>query len=933
MILKASQRGGGMALARHLLNDIDNDHVEVHELRGFVADDLAGALKEAYAVSLGTKCRQFLFSLSLNPPPRAKVSVKAFEAAITDIEKRLGLKGQPRAIVFHEKDGRRHAHCVWSRIDAARMRAINLSHFELKLMDKARELYREHGWRMPAGHQEKAKRDPLTYGRAEGQQAKRAKADPKALKALFLRCWQRSDSRAALAVALLEHGFVLARGDRRGFVAVDRQGELYALSRWLGIKAKEVRARLGDGHDLPTVEAAKALLASLPADKLREAAQADLDRQQAAHERRRRELAARQRLERHNLHEAQRQRAARHAKALRSRLPKGWRAAWAKASGQYRRLLKDNAARTQRLRERDRAEQQHLVQRQLEERRALHPALKQLHLHREIGNDARRRETGRTLAGLGTAKILPQVDPRQPLLSADGDEPLTAAALGLKPARILDVLTRHDETFARADIERALARYFDGPRELRAVLDEVLRSDELVRIADGKGERFTTATLRNAKTSLERQTSMLAEDAKHFVGKRVVDAAILERSRIMQASAGASLSAEQEATIRHVTGAERLSVVVGFAGAGKSTLLAAARSAWEREGYQVIGAALSGKAAAGLEDSSGITSRTLAAWEHRWDHGMTSLSPKDVLVIDEAGMIGTPQLAKLVDHVRRVGAKLVLVGDPEQLQPIAAGTPFRELTQRLASATLMEIRRQREDWQRQASLHLARQEIEEALRLYEARGCVKTTASRSAAIAALVEDYMQDCELHGAEASRLALGHRRQDVHLINQTIRGARRSAGEFADERLFRTVHGPRAFAAGDRILLTRNDRSLGLHNGMLGTVESVQPGKLAIRIAGEAGETAKCVTIDAGSYASFDHGYATTIHKAQGATVDRTFLLASGRMDGHMTYVGLTRHRQEARLYGSRRDIPRLMGDAPSFERHDRRQERQPQPPRYR
>ncbi len=261
MILKASQRGGGMALARHLLNDIDNDHVELHELRGFVARDLAGALKEAYAISLGTKCRQFLFSLSLNPPPQAKVSVKTFEAAINDIENRLGLNGQPRAIVFHEKEGRRHAHCVWSRIDAKRMRAINLSHFELKLMDKARELYREHGWRMPAGHQEKAKRDPLTYGRAEGQQAKRAKADPKALKALFLRCWQRSDSPAAFTVALLEHGFVLARGDRRSFVAIDRQGEIYALSRWLGVKAKDVRARLGDGHDLPTVEAAKAPLA------------------------------------------------------------------------------------------------------------------------------------------------------------------------------------------------------------------------------------------------------------------------------------------------------------------------------------------------------------------------------------------------------------------------------------------------------------------------------------------------------------------------------------------------------------------------------------------------------------------------------------------------------------------------------------------------
>lgn len=458
MILKASQRGGGMALARHLLNEADNDHVELHELRGFVAVDLSGAFKEAHAISLGTRCRQFLFSLSLNPPPRAEVPVDVFEAAIADIEARLGLRGQPRAIVFHEKEGRRHAHCVWSRIDATRMRAINLPHFQLKLMDKARELYLEHGWTMPRGLQTEAGRDPLSYGRAESQQAKRAKADPKALKALFRRCWERSDSRAALAGALLEHGFVLAQGDRRGFVAVDRLGKVYALSRWLDIKAKEVRARLGDGRDLPTVEAAKALLASLPADRLSETAQADLDRQQAAYEHQRRELAARQRLERHHLREAQRQRADRHARALRDRLPTGWRAAWAKASGHYNRLLRDNAARTRRLEERDRAARQDLVLRQLEERRALSPALQQLRLHREIHNDAKRRATGRTLAGLGTGTILPRIDPRQPLVLADTDEKLTAAALVLRPARILDVVSRHDETFSRADIERALAR-------------------------------------------------------------------------------------------------------------------------------------------------------------------------------------------------------------------------------------------------------------------------------------------------------------------------------------------------------------------------------------------------------------------------------------------------------------------------------------------
>ncbi len=280
------------------------------------------------------------------------------------------------------------------------MRAINLPHFEMKLMDKAHELFREHGWRMPPGLQKKAERDPLSYARAEGQQAKRAKADPKALKGRSCAAGSGQHSRPALAVALLEHGFVLAQGDRRGFVAVDSHGEVYALSRWLGLKAKEVRARLGDGRDLPTVETANNLLASVPTDRLAEAAQADLDKQRAAYERRRTELVARQRLERRNLRETQRERADRQAKALRDRLPTGWRAAWAKASGRYDRLLRDNAVQAQRLLESDRAERQQLVLRQLEERRVLRPALQQLGLHREINNDAQRRATGRKLARL-----------------------------------------------------------------------------------------------------------------------------------------------------------------------------------------------------------------------------------------------------------------------------------------------------------------------------------------------------------------------------------------------------------------------------------------------------------------------------------------------------------------------------------------------------
>ena len=174
MILKAKERGGGQQLARYLLAVRDNDHVELHEVRGFASEDLRGAFSEADAIAAGTRCEKHLFSMSLNPPEGAQASIEAFEQAIDEVERKLGLENQPRAIVFHEKDGRRHAHAVWSRIDAERMRAINLPHHKIKLRDVSRKLYMEHGWDMPRALQDRSLRDPLAFTRAEWQQAARA---------------------------------------------------------------------------------------------------------------------------------------------------------------------------------------------------------------------------------------------------------------------------------------------------------------------------------------------------------------------------------------------------------------------------------------------------------------------------------------------------------------------------------------------------------------------------------------------------------------------------------------------------------------------------------------------------------------------------------------------------------------------------------------
>lgn len=396
MILKASQRAGGLQLAHHLMNVRDNDHVEMHDLRGFIGETLDAAFNEAYAISRGTKCKQFLFSLSLSPPETEIVPVDVFEKAIEKIETKIGLTGQPRAIVFHEKEGRRHAHCVWSRIDTDTMTAINLPYFKRKLCDISRELYLEHNWQMPRGLMNAAERDSLNFTLAEWQQAKRIKQDPRVIKQIFQSCWNRSDSLSAFAAALKERGFFLAKGDKRGHVAVDWRGEVYAISRWVGVKAKEIAARFGDPVALANVEETKALISERFAGKLREyiaGEEARHEKVNAALIQKRTLLVDRHREARRRLTENQKQRTDKETKERAARLPTGFKALWFRVTGKYRKIRDESEREFAICARRDQSEFEVLVATQMRERRTLqheirlarhHHAVTLKKLHRDI---------------------------------------------------------------------------------------------------------------------------------------------------------------------------------------------------------------------------------------------------------------------------------------------------------------------------------------------------------------------------------------------------------------------------------------------------------------------------------------------------------------------------------------------------------------------
>ena len=363
---------------------------------------------------------------------------------------------------------------------------------------------------------------------------------------------------------------------------------------------------------------------------------------------------------------------------------------------------------------------------------------------------------------------------------------------------------------------------------------------------------------------------------------------------------GLVLSGEQADALAHVTDGRDLGIVVGHAGTGKSAMLGVAREAWEAAGYEVRGVALSGIAAENLESGSGIASRTIASMEHGWEQGRDLLTPRDVLVIDEAGMVGTRQLERVLSHAAEAGAKVVLVGDIKQLQSIEAGAAFRSIHERHGGAEIGEVRRQREDWQRDATRGLATGRTGEAIHSYDAHGMVHVAQTREQARDDLIDRWDRDRQA-APDRSRIILTHTNDEVRALNEAARERMRTAGDLGEDVRLTVERGARSFASGDRVMFLQNERGLGVKNGTLGTIEQVTTQSMSVRT-----DDGRNISFDLKDYNKIDHGYAATIHKAQGMTVDRAHVLATPGMDAHGSYVALSRHRDGVDLHYGRDDF---------------------------
>ncbi len=402
------------------------------------------------------------------------------------------------------------------------------------------------------------------------------------------------------------------------------------------------------------------------------------------------------------------------------------------------------------------------------------------------------------------------------------------------------------------------------------------------------GGRYTTVEMLRIEREMLDSARAMQSDKTH-----AIDPAALDRYTDTR-----GLSAEQTRALVHITAESgQIAAVQGWAGTGKSYLLDTAREAWEAAGYDVRGAALSGKAAEGLEQSAGIKSETI----HSLLSDREPLTRSTVLVVDEAGMVGTRQLSALIDRCEAAGAKLVLVGDSQQLQPIEAGAAFRGVAHVVGSVELSDVRRQQVAADRDAARAIREGRAGDAIKSYQDRGRLDVSATMREAGQQAAAGWVRDTV---AGKDSIVLAATRAEVRAINEAARQLARDAGLVRGQDVqVTTSKGARDVAVGDRVVFLRNDPKMGVKNGTLATVTAVDTSRLVVSVREPSG--AREISIP-GSYTHIDHGYALTVHKSQGVTVDRAHLVAGDQTGREWTYVGATRAREETRIYTSSEHI---------------------------
>lgn len=523
------------------------------------------------------------------------------------------------------------------------------------------------------------------------------------------------------------------------------------------------------------------------------------------------------------------------------------------------------------------------------------------------------------------------------------------------PRRVVDDILERHAVLRAEDVATRLTGVTNDPQTFLRLFEEAMSHDGLIALAedapDGRGRVYSTLDHVRSELQLSDLAARLAlaEPARSADGTPL---RALDPDRLVPIARDdrptrkvPDLSEDQRAAYAHIFGPSRLSVITGIAGSGKSTLLTSVNIAAEAQGWRVVGTALAGKAVESLEKASGIRARSLAGLEAEFkladEAGTAVFDPRTILVIDEAGMIGTDQMTRVLTRAEAEGAKVIIVGDPYQLQPLEDGAPARVIADRVGAVELTSVWRQTDPGDRAATLGLWKggAEAKAAIQHYLDKGAVTAIAGRSDLLEAAAQAWIAD-----PAQEKIALAHSNADVRALNARVAELRHDTIRDEVARLTRAAEQaqaayevakaealakgnplawlrkpPRApelpalpvtyargeaaaitLAVGDQIVFESNDRRLGVRNGTLARVVDVRQDRFIAQI-GE-GEERRLVEVDPAAMPAFAHGFATTVHKAQGLSIASVHLVVTGGFDLTMAYVGLTRHKENLAVYAA-------------------------------
>jgi len=479
-------------------------------------------------------------------------------------------------------------------------------------------------------------------------------------------------------------------------------------------------------------------------------------------------------------------------------------------------------------------------------------------------------------------------------------------------AGIVEHLTARNPTFTTRELDRVLVYGGMSRAEAMGFRDRILADREVIGLretADDPVSRYTTRGILRDERAIQLDARALAGSTRFGVDKTAQE----------RVAAAHRLNGEQIDALRHATGPKGFAIIAGQAGTGKSRALGAIRETYEGQGYRVIGLAWTNAVVQDMRQDGFKQATTIAAEMKRLEGGSTRWDARTVLVVDEAAMLSTKALAGVFSEARASGAKVILAGDDRQLGSIERGGMFTPLRTEFGAAELREVQRVSDKDQRAAFSLMHEGEFGPALKIFEGQGALNWHGTQAEAVKSLGERYAADCAAD-PDKRRFIFAYTNAQVDTLNGFARELAGNAGRLGPDHTLPTATGPQAFAAGDRIQFTGNGSSrkgkeAGFVNGAVGTVIDIGAidGKphMTVELDGKAGQAGKrlsfTVGAEAGEFDKFRHGYAGTIYKGQGRTLDQTYVYHSEHWRAASSYVALTRHREDVAVFVSRDVAP--------------------------